>query len=77
MPSTPDLLGEQLHEVIKTIFERSRRDLPRAIRMAETYLAWVRRFKASNDFQEEQRVGAIETLRRLIALLKAKLPRKR
>jgi hypothetical protein len=73
---SPDPLGRQLHQAVTAILSLSKRDLPRAIRKARTYLAWVRKFKPGDEGAEEQRLAAIFTLNKLIAVLEARSPRR-
>ena len=73
MPSNKiDPLGTQLRLAINAILRSSKRDLPQAIANAQTYLAWVRRVEARDEFVEEQKYAAIATFRKLIAVLEAR-----
>jgi hypothetical protein len=73
-PTNADPLGAQLQDAITVILRKARRDPRQAIRLARSYLAWVRRFKPVDTLAEEQRFAAIATLRKLIAMLESRLP---
>jgi hypothetical protein len=75
-PSDVDPLGAQLREIInKAILRLSKNDPRRAIANAEKYLRWVRRVPTPDALVEEQKFAAVSTLRKLIAVLKARSPK--